>query len=168
MRIARSMPALVLVALLFLLPLSTHADAPGFDPLLEQYDRIRLALANDTLDGVANAAGRIAETGGMAGHLHPGGKAGSSVTEMRDTKPLLDRLASEARTLAKAKDLDTARASFARMSDMLIEYRRMTHSKNGVVVHCPMAKRSWLQKDDKITNPFYGASMAKCGQIVND
>lgn len=168
MKTARPMPALVLVALLFLLPLSSRADAPVFDPLLEPYDRIRLALANDTLDGVANAAGRIAETAGMAGHVHPGGKAGSPVTEMRDTKPLLDRLVAEARTLAKVKDLDTARTSFARMSDMLIEYRRMTHSKSGVVVYCPMATQSWLQKDDKITNPFYGAAMVKCGQIVND
>jgi len=35
-----------------------------------------------------------------------------------------------------------------------------------VVVHCSMAKGSWLQADRSVANPYYGASMLTCGEIV--
>ena len=28
-----------------------------------------------------------------------------------------------------------------------------------------MVKRSWLQKDEKIRNPYYGSTMLECGEF---
>jgi Cu(I)/Ag(I) efflux system membrane fusion protein len=68
--------------------------------------------------------------------------------------------------LADAKDLATARAVFNRLSESLIQYlanHKMTSAYTEV--YCPMAKASWLQKGDKIENPYMGASMRGCGRL---
>jgi hypothetical protein len=35
------------------------------------------------------------------------------------------------------------------------------------VAYCSMTPGSWLQTGDEIRNPYYGASMLKCGEIVS-
>lgn len=34
------------------------------------------------------------------------------------------------------------------------------------VAYCPMADKHWLQPGDRIANPYYGASMLRCGGFV--
>jgi hypothetical protein len=34
------------------------------------------------------------------------------------------------------------------------------------VVYCSMAPGSWLQRGTTIANPYYGAGMLRCGEIV--
>ncbi len=36
------------------------------------------------------------------------------------------------------------------------------------VAYCSMKPGSWLQKGEVIRNPYYGASMLKCGEIVSE
>lgn len=31
--------------------------------------------------------------------------------------------------------------------------------------YCPMVKKSWLQKDGSIRNPYYGPAMPTCGEF---
>jgi hypothetical protein len=33
------------------------------------------------------------------------------------------------------------------------------------VAYCPMVQKYWLQKGEKIRNPFYGKQMSDCGRI---
>jgi len=33
------------------------------------------------------------------------------------------------------------------------------------VAYCPMVQRHWLQKGEKIRNPFYGKEMSECGRL---
>jgi hypothetical protein len=33
------------------------------------------------------------------------------------------------------------------------------------VAYCPMVRKSWLQKDGTISNPYYGSSMQTCGEF---
>jgi hypothetical protein len=33
------------------------------------------------------------------------------------------------------------------------------------LAYCPMAKRSWLQRDDRLRNPYYGSAMLSCGEF---
>ena len=159
---------LVLSLSLIALDAAASPDMPVFEELFAKYDVIRGALASDTLTGVADAANEMARTADMATHMHPGGKAGASVTEMRNTAPVLQRIGVEARAVAKAATLDDARAAFGKLSASLIDYRKARHVQSGVVVYCPMVKQSWLQRDQKIANPYYGASMQKWGEIVKD
>jgi len=34
------------------------------------------------------------------------------------------------------------------------------------VAFCPMVQKHWLQKGEKVENPFYGHAMSDCGRIV--
>lgn len=75
--------------------------------------------------------------------------------------------------LSKASDLKTLRSAFALLSDELLTLQRvfgLSNSDQLYELHCPMAFEgrgaSWLQANDAVRNPFYGASMLKCADKV--
>ena len=43
----------------------------------------------------------------------------------------------------------------------------MSKPKGLNVAFCSMAKGSWLQSDAKVRNPYHGAKMLRCGEIVD-
>jgi len=77
-------------------------------------------------------------------------------------------MAKAARTVGDAADLKTAREAFGVLSDAVVAAAKAEGWKDlGDVklAYCPMARRSWLQKDEKIRNPYYGTSMLECGEF---
>ena len=78
-------------------------------------------------------------------------------------------IAKAANALAEAADLKAARDAFAALSDAVIAAGNAEDWKDvGEVklAYCPMAKRSWLQKDQaQIRNPYYGSQMLTCGEF---
>jgi hypothetical protein len=119
--------------------------------VFDNYLTIQSALAKDSIDGVAANAFAIATAA-----------RGDSM------KMLSPEVAADADALAETKDLASARVVFKRLSKSLIQYLS-DHNVTGafVEVYCPTAKASWLQKGDKIDNPYTDASMRSCGQIQN-
>ena len=117
--------------------------------VFDNYLKIESALANDSIDGVTANASAIA-----------------SAVRGDSMKMLSPEIAAQADALANTKDLASARGVFKRLSKSLIQYLA-DHNVTGayVEVYCPMAKASWLQKSEKIDNPYLGASMRGCGQI---
>ena len=69
-------------------------------------------------------------------------------------------------TAATLEAVRAAREAFKPLSKSLIQYLN-DHNVSGTYteVYCPMAKASWLQKGDKIDNPYMEASMRGCGHI---
>jgi len=130
-----------------------HASTALAEPaksVFGRYLQIQKALASDSLAGVAENAAVIA--GDVRG----------------DTMKMLPAaVAQQADALARAKDLAAAREAFKPLSRSLVGYVT-TYKLTGqfVVVHCSMAKGSWLQADRSVANPYYGASMLTCGEIV--
>lgn len=115
------------------------------------YLKIQASLANDSLDGVAENAGAIAEA-----------------VEGDSMKMLPSSVAAEAQTLAKASNLKSARAAFKPLSALLIQYLTDHNAKHAYVeVYCPMADASWLQANQHISNPYFGLEMPTCGEIKN-
>ena len=108
------------------------------------------ALAQDSLKGVSTAATAMAQA-----------IAGDSM------KMLSPKVAEQAASLAKAKDIATAREAFKSLSDSLIQYLAQQKVPAGVyhVAYCPMAKASWLQTSKTVLNPYMGPSMVHCGQL---
>lgn len=145
-------PALIATVTLLGCTMSAQAQAPTFDTLFQHYDAVRTALSNDTLAGVPNAAEDLAKAA----------DAGSNES------PVLKAVADQARAVAKAAKIDEARAAFGRLSSSMVEYRKQTNPKSGVVIYCGMARNRWIQRDAKVANPYYGSSMAKCGEVVKD
>jgi Protein of unknown function (DUF3347) len=130
------------------------ADNPALTgPVKSVYDhylKIQASLANDSLAGVAENAEAIT-------------KAVQS-----DAKTLPAKVGTQAKALAQAKDLPTARAAFKPLSDALIKYLADNNARDAYVqVYCPMAKASWLQADKTVKNPYLGQAMSECGEIQN-
>ena len=96
------------------------------DGLAEPYLHIQLALANDSMDGVADAAQRI---------------------------------------VTAAADISSARAAFGPLSDALITYGEEVGFGDLKVAYCPMVRKSWVQENGAILNPFYGSMMLNCGEF---
>lgn len=142
----------LILGLLLLLPQAALASTGDtFAMLIEPYEDVRQALLHDTSDGVAEKAVKIRDV----------------AKEHAADDGLLAKISDAAGKLAEASDLDNAREAFYEISKLMVQYR----SKAGgdglpVVVYCSMAKKSWLQPEGEIGNPYYGQSMARCGEVV--
>jgi len=160
----RQLPALV-VGLMFLAGANAHADAKQFDsamgPILAAYLEIHDALAADTLEGVAEQARSIEES---AKSLDPTHLAGEHADHY---KMVPQKLGEAAAAMQKATDLAQAREALKGLSKPMAMWATMSKPAGVNVVYCPMAKASWLQKGHEIRNPYNGASMPKCGEIVS-
>jgi hypothetical protein len=130
-----------------------HAAAPVFDQpvqsVFDNYIKAQAALVQDSLAGVTDA--------------------GSAITKALPSaagKTLPPAVTSQAESLAKAKDLDSARAAFKLLSNSLIEFAK-AHNATGTyhIAYCSMAKASWLQTGTTIMNPYFGKAMPHCGQF---
>ena len=69
-----------------------------------------------------------------------------------------------AKAMEDAADLKTAREAFGALSDAVIAAGTAEGWKDIPdlrVAYCPMVKKSWLQKDDVIKNPYYGSGDAQ-------
>src|SRR5262249_9359283 len=79
-----------------------------------------------------------------------------------------EALRSAAAAFRAIDTVDRARAAFGALSDRMIALVRSSGSawRDVVVAFCPMAQKYWLQKGERIQNPFYGARMPDCGRIA--
>ncbi len=120
--------------------------------VLDHYLLVQAALAKDSIKGVDENASAIAKA-----------------VKGDDMKMLSPDVATQAETLAKTTDLETARAAFKPLSNSLIKYLA-DHKVGAGTYHeafCPMAGASWLQTEKSIKNPYMGSAMSSCGEFKN-
>jgi len=126
------------------------APAPAdVDALVEPYLRMQEALAADRLDGVMESALAIANATAKIGSAAAAVKAAVN-------------------PFAQAVDLRAARGAFGGLSEAILSFVRGGGAALPAGVHaayCPMVKKDWLQRGDAIRNPYYGKSMAGCGEL---
>lgn len=128
-------------------PVLSAPPAGGFETVLPHYEAVRKALVADSLKGVA-------------GHAE-------AIRRQAPKNELGREIAKAAGRLAAAKDLETARGAFYDLSKPMVRWREASGKKDSIVAFCSMAKRSWLQPKGAIGNPYYGKSMATCGEVVS-
>lgn len=154
----------IAAALILLVPTAASAGTAKFDaamqPLLAPYYQIHKALAGDTGKGVAKAAKKI---GKLAGKIDPKTVTGKHAAH---DKALPGKIKAAATKLSKAKGLAAQREAFKKLSQPMAMWVTMSKPAGVNVVFCSMAKGSWLQADKIIANPYYGAKMLRCGEIV--
>jgi Cu(I)/Ag(I) efflux system membrane fusion protein len=135
-------------------------------PVYEAYFDLQMALAADDLGRARSLAGelgeRIAEVDMTL--FSPNGHT----VWMKRSR----RLAGEASRLAGADDMASARDTFYTLARSVIELETSfghADGRNYFLIFCPMARNNqganWLQDGDTIFNPFFGASMLRCGEI---
>jgi hypothetical protein len=117
--------------------------------IVPSYMEIHSRLFRDSTDGIKQAAAAIEE---QASRMGASGAA----------------IARAAKAMQAAADLPSARAAFGPLSDAVIAagnaegWKDMPDVKEA---YCPMIKKSWLQKDAGIRNPYYGPAMSTCGEF---
>ena len=117
--------------------------------IIESYIRIQQALHADTLDGIQDEARAVAAEAA---------KLGSATEAIRSVAGRFQQLA----------DLKAARAVFSDLGDAIIAAAKDLNASFGDEVkmaYCPMVQKYWLQKGEKVQNPFYGKEMSECGRI---
>ncbi|MBI1176295.1 DUF3347 domain-containing protein [bacterium] len=155
-----TVPVLV-VATFIVTPLAGFADEKAkeepalMQPVKSVYDsylKIQSELAKDSLKGVDESANGIARA-----------------VRGDEMKMLSADVATQAETLAKAKDVKTAREAFKPLSKSLIKYLADHKAGKGTYheAYCPMVKASWLQTETDIKNPYMGKAMLGCGELKN-
>ena len=84
----------------------------------------------------------------------------------------LGRLGEALTAMEAAGDIEAARQAFEPLSMALLEAIEafgIASDKAAYRTHCPMAFEwkgaDWLQADEDIRNPYFGASMLTCGEV---
>ena len=130
------------------------ADSALPSSIVEPYIRIWDALADDKSDNVKANAGELATAATALGA--PAMKIQTSALQL------------SAAAEDDNADIEAVREKFGALSEAIDTYANGLHLKlpDGVrVAYCPMVKKPWLQKGDTIANPYYGKSMADCGNF---
>jgi hypothetical protein len=132
-----------------LLPGARVEASDAMKAIVASYSDIHGRLFRDNMDGVkASAAAIEQQAAGM-------GEVGAAI-------------AKAAKSMEAAADLKAARDAFGPLSDAVIAAGTAEGWKDTPdlrVAYCPMAKKSWLQKDGTIRNPYYGPAMPTCGEF---
>jgi hypothetical protein len=122
---------------------SAHSSPAAASSLLfEHYEGVRRALSSDKLADVAPHAKQLAASVESIGGP--------------DAKKHAD-------AVLAATTLDETRKHFGELSTILVPIFVSAKIQGATAFMCPMKKQPWMQKGDKMENPYYGKSMATCG-----
>jgi Cu(I)/Ag(I) efflux system membrane fusion protein len=140
----------------------TPAMLAELEPLVEEYLGAQVALAADSFDDARTHLKRVAEL-----------TAEVQLSEAREAwQPIASALAGQARTGAVAEHDGDVRVAFEHVSRQIEEILTLFGNPTQQplqVAYCPMAFDSrgaqWVQGDETIANPYYGAVMLRCGEV---
>ncbi|MBI4575652.1 MAG: DUF3347 domain-containing protein, partial [Planctomycetes bacterium] len=125
--------------------------------VLAAYLEVERALATDDAETALGAARRL----------------GEAVADPASVTGLPADLVAAARTLDAAEGLQPLRAALAPFSEALhatLGGGGAGHGPALVWVRCPMAFEgrgaSWLQAEGEVENPYLGAAMLRCGEVL--
>lgn len=159
----RSTILLTLAALVVLVAPAAAADAreAAFRKMFREYEQIRLALVDDSLDSIPERAGAIARAAL---------EAEEAAKRSEDYSPCCTapaEIAQAADQLAAATTLAEAREAFFALSKPLMRFADPFQPTDVVTVFCSMKEKSWLQQKGTIGNPYGGKAMKGCGKVTS-
>jgi hypothetical protein len=86
-----------------------------------------------------------------------------------------DAMLKPAQLITKASDLAAAREAFLPLTQefaVLLKHIGTTRDTPLYLLHCPMAfgnkGADWVQADKEVSNPYFGASMLRCGSVKTE
>ncbi|WP_417736521.1 efflux RND transporter periplasmic adaptor subunit [Rosistilla oblonga] len=154
------------------MPAMANMDAPPevteqLSGFVAPYLTLSTALAADDLDAAKQAVEPLHQR--LAGLPQIVSDAKAVEMWSKEKRDLSEIVAS----LLKADDLAALRSGFALLSEQMLSLQRMFGLPTDQTVyelHCPMAFEgrgaSWLQSDDAVRNPYYGALMLRCADRI--
>ncbi len=147
----------------------SHQAVMTLTSTYDAYFRLQAALADDDLEAATKAADNVAaEINAVDMKLFEGN---AHMLWME----LSNDIAKHAVAAAAGMDIEEVRASFELVSNSIIElHNKFGHAdeRTFYLAFCPMAFGNkgayWLQTDSIIDNPYFGASMLRCGEIRDE
>jgi hypothetical protein len=132
---------------------------------MARYEPVRQALLADSMtDVAANGRAIAAELRALEAGF-TAARASASAEAAKALEAQLPAMIAAADALAGAGGLQAARDAFYELTKPLVRWREgVAAASRPAVAYCPMYKRSWLQPDGEIGNPYGG--MPRCGEIV--
>ena len=144
---------------------STEAFRKSIVPLFAQYFELGAALAGDDVELSRSAGTRFKEA---LGQVQADDMLPASGETWAEISTGLDGALGD----TSADDIESLRRRFRTLSQLLIRTEKLFGHGDGKTHYetfCPMAfdgeGDSWLQLDKDIANPYFGASMLRCGFI---
>ncbi|MCB9714020.1 MAG: efflux RND transporter periplasmic adaptor subunit [Myxococcales bacterium] len=137
----------------------------ALEPVLEPYLDAHASLAADRIDEAREQLGTLATAASEVEAIGP--------KQTREAwSELASSLSGHARHGATAKDAAAVRVAFEALGNeiatLLERFGNPTAGKLDVAF-CPMAFDSkgaqWVQRDEPLANPYYGAAMLRCGEV---
>ncbi len=126
--------------------------------VLRAYEKIRAILADDKTKDLAASAEELSKSSAAA--------AAQGSAESKKHFEALSKTASDLKEKSAA-GIDEARLAYGEVSRHLVALLTADPSlRKGLhVFECPMAAgyKKWVQKDAKISNPYMGKKMPRCG-----
>jgi hypothetical protein len=144
----------------------TNARAQGADAVWDNYFAIQSALAADSVEGVSEKAEALAVA---TEDMHDEAMKDGQHSHGARMHVLMKGISDSATSLAKTKDIASAREEFGTLSEKMIDYRKQLGDKDkgdARIFVCDMTQKSWLQNDDEVRNPYFGSKMLGCGREV--
>ena len=123
----------------------TATQATPVAQAFEHYEAVRAALAADNLTKALPHAKMLAEKAEAAG-----GMAAKKAAE----------------ALASAANIEEARKQFGELSTILVPMFQAEAIPGTTAYMCPMKQKPWVQRGDKMANPYYGKAMLTCGTVL--
>lgn len=138
--------------------------------MLDEFFKVQAALAGDDLKGAAAAATAM---GAALGEVDMAlVEDDAHMAWMTDIAPLKDG----ADLIAAGKDIAAVRKSFEDLSEtatkVAMSFAIEFEGPPALLMYCPMALdgkgANWLQRGEDVRNPYFGASMLGCGDLMKD
>ena len=143
-------------------------ETNAFEDAMSHYEAIRIALLNDSTDGVDEHARGMEERIATLAEELTYEKAGVPESVLAEFDELLPELATAVGEVAEAGDLEQAREALFALSKPLGRYRKLAGTDGTVVAYCPMAQKAWIQPEGELGNPYMGQAMPHCGRVIEE
>ncbi len=136
----------------------------SLENLVDNYLQLSNALADDELGASKKAFAKVKES-----TIATNAPTGDTYSLWRDAKKGLVKTFTR---LSNVEDIEDARGVFEDVSKEVISLEKhylKGHGDTRYLAYCPMAFNDkgayWIQGDQEINNPYFGAQMLKCGVI---
>jgi len=140
--------------------------------VIHAYLQIRKALSKDSLDGISETAGEMADIADDASSKIKAMKTAHSKYTHK-LHSFLDKLVRHADKL-KGNDIGKVRKQFLMLSEDVFNLVKIYGKPKSVKAdslygyYCTMFPGYWVQENNDVGNPFYGSKMLKCAEPVGD
>ncbi|NLE87940.1 MAG: DUF3347 domain-containing protein [Myxococcales bacterium] len=138
-------------------PVAAPTPAPGVAGMLDTYERLRAALAQDELAELGAIVSTLQQTASSAAET---GSA-AAVEHLRAAASAAEAMASS------VDDPSAARKAFGEVSRAVVALLTADPelARGKYLFECPMATgyKKWVQTSEEISNPYMGKAMPACG-----